>query len=138
MVPRFDSLGLTVTHVVERVTARAPRPYEVDALAIPIGVPVMSVERTYFAEDTVLETADLVVAGDNYTLNTWYRSSPEPTNLPINLADKQSSSRCVSFVNDHVALTIPRLGRSAALVRSVAPSLPSISSHTATRPESRR
>jgi GntR family transcriptional regulator len=68
VVPRFDSIGLSVTHVVERVTARTPRPYEVNALAIPTGIPVMSVERTYFARETVVETADLVVAGDNYTL----------------------------------------------------------------------
>jgi DNA-binding GntR family transcriptional regulator len=69
VVPRFDSIGMIVTHVVEQVTARAPRPYEVDALAIPEGVPVMSIIRTYFSNTTVVETADLVVAGDNYTLS---------------------------------------------------------------------
>lgn len=68
VVARFDSIGVPITHVVERVSARAARPYENTALAIPTGVPVMAIERTYFSNDIAVETADIVVAGDNYTL----------------------------------------------------------------------
>lgn len=68
VVARFDSIGVRVENVVERVSARAPRPYEVEALVIPTGVPVMCIERTYNAGPLTVETADLVVAGDNYTL----------------------------------------------------------------------
>jgi DNA-binding GntR family transcriptional regulator len=69
VVPRFDSIGMPITRVVEHVSARAARPYEVDALRIPPGVPVLAVERTYFATDRPVETADIVVAADTYTFS---------------------------------------------------------------------
>jgi DNA-binding GntR family transcriptional regulator len=69
VVRRFDVIGINITHVTEDVTARAPRPYEVDALHVPLGVPVMSVERTYFADELPVETADVIVAADTYTLS---------------------------------------------------------------------
>ena len=78
VVPRFDSLGLYITHVTEDVTARAPRPYEAEALAIAPGVPVMAITRTYFVTDRPVETADVVVAADRYSLTY---------NLPIPAAE---------------------------------------------------
>ena len=68
VVPRFDSIGIEITHVVESVSALSPRPFEAEALRIPAGVPVMVIERTYYSRTRAVETADMVVAGDNYTL----------------------------------------------------------------------
>ena len=68
VVARFAAIGIKIDHVLEDVTARAARPHESTELRIPRGVPVMSVERTYFAGELVVETADIVVAGDNYVL----------------------------------------------------------------------
>ncbi|WP_329288410.1 GntR family transcriptional regulator [Streptomyces sp. NBC_01455] len=68
VVPRMDSLGLHITHVTEDVNARAPRPYESEALQIGPGVPVMAITRTYYVSDRPVETADIIVAADRYTL----------------------------------------------------------------------
>lgn len=68
VVPRMDSLGLHITHVTEDVNARAPRPYESEALRIAPGVPVMAITRTYYVHDRAVETADIIVAADRYTL----------------------------------------------------------------------
>lgn len=68
VVARFGSIGITIDRVTEDVTARSPRPRETTDLRIPQGVPVMSIERTYFAGMLPVETADIVVAADNYTL----------------------------------------------------------------------
>jgi GntR family transcriptional regulator len=53
VVGRMDLIGVRITHVVEDVQARAPRPYETEAL--PTGVPVLYVERTYFADELPVE-----------------------------------------------------------------------------------
>lgn len=66
VVPRMDAIGLHITHVIEDVQARAPRPYEAEALEVPAGVPVLYVERTYFADETAVETAEIVVSADRY------------------------------------------------------------------------
>jgi UTRA domain len=63
---RMDSIGQHVTEVTERVTTRAPRPHETEALAIPPGVPVLVTVRTFYADTTPLETADILVPGDRY------------------------------------------------------------------------
>jgi DNA-binding GntR family transcriptional regulator len=68
VIARFSSIGIEIDRVVEDVTARAPRPHESANLRVPAGVPVMSVARTYFAGDLIVETADIVVAADNYVL----------------------------------------------------------------------
>lgn len=68
VVPRMDSIGRHITHVVEEVTARAPRPYERETLDIPQGVPVMKIERTYYVDREPVETCDIVVAADRYAL----------------------------------------------------------------------
>lgn len=76
VVPRMDSIGVHITHVTEDVYSRAPRPYEVDKLEIPQGVPVMTIERTYYAEDRAVETADIVVPADRYALSYTLRIPP--------------------------------------------------------------
>ncbi len=40
----------------------------VESLEVPRGIPVMAIERTYFAGRVAIETADAVVAADNYEL----------------------------------------------------------------------
>jgi len=69
VVPRFDSIGIHITHVAEDVFARSPRPHESDRLEVPLGVPVMAVERTYYAGDLPVETADFTVPADRYALS---------------------------------------------------------------------
>lgn len=69
VIPRFDSIGIHIDKVVEDVNARAPRPYEVEALKLAPGTPVITVTRTYFAGEQALETCDIVVAADQYTLS---------------------------------------------------------------------
>jgi DNA-binding GntR family transcriptional regulator len=70
VIARMDSIGQHVTEVSERVTTRAPRPHETEALAIPAGVPVLCIVRTHHATTTPLETADIIVPGDRYEI-TW-------------------------------------------------------------------
>jgi DNA-binding GntR family transcriptional regulator len=69
VVPRMDSIGQHITHVTEDVTARSPRPYESESLRIAPGVPVIEIVRTYYVEDRPVETCDIVVAADRYTLS---------------------------------------------------------------------
>ncbi|WP_344457164.1 GntR family transcriptional regulator [Actinocorallia aurantiaca] len=68
VIPRMDAIGVNITHVTEEVTARAPRPYETENLRVPAGVAVLAIERTYYADDLPVETADIIVAADRYTL----------------------------------------------------------------------
>jgi GntR family transcriptional regulator len=69
VVPRMDSIGQHITHVTEEVNARAPRPHEAEQLGIAPGVPVMTVLRTYYVDDRPVETCDIIVAADRYTLS---------------------------------------------------------------------
>lgn len=69
VVPRMDAIGQHITHVTEDVNARAPRPYEAEQLEIAPGVPVMTIIRTYYVDDRPVETCDIVVAADRYTLS---------------------------------------------------------------------
>jgi GntR family transcriptional regulator len=69
VVGRMDLIGVHITHVVEDVQARAPRPFETEALQVPSGVPVMYIERTYFQGDRPVETADIIVSADRYVLS---------------------------------------------------------------------
>ncbi|GGP36419.1 GntR family transcriptional regulator [Saccharothrix coeruleofusca] len=59
-----DRLGIELGDDV-----RAPRPFETDKLEVPQGVPVMAVERTYYAGDRPVETADIIVPADRYALS---------------------------------------------------------------------
>jgi GntR family transcriptional regulator len=67
----MDNVGQRIDEVSERVTTRAPRPHETQALAIPSGVPVLSIVRTHDATSTPFETADIIVPGDRYEI-TWH------------------------------------------------------------------
>ena len=69
VVPRMDYIGQHITHVTEDVNARAPRPYEAESLQMGPGTPVMVITRTYYVEDRPVETCDIIVAADRYTLS---------------------------------------------------------------------
>lgn len=69
VVPRMDSIGLPITDVREDVTGRAARPYEAETLNVPIGVPVLTIERTYYSNGRPVETADITVSSDRYVLS---------------------------------------------------------------------
>lgn len=69
VVPRMDAIGQHITHVTEDVNARAPRPYEAEQLEIAPGVPVITITRTYYVDERPVETCDIVVAADRYTLS---------------------------------------------------------------------
>ncbi len=69
VINRFDSIGLAVTEVVEDVTARAPRPEEATSLRMHPGVPVLEIHRTYIAGDVPVETCDIAVPADRYSIS---------------------------------------------------------------------
>jgi len=74
----MDVIGVHITHVVEDVHARPPRPYELESLHIPQGTPVLYVERTYIAGDLPVETADIVVSADRYVFSYAVAIPPRP------------------------------------------------------------
>jgi len=79
VIARMDLIGQHITHVIEEVIARATRPYEFDALNMASGVPVFAIERTYYVNDTPVETADIIIPADRYILH--YRIPiPDPKN----------------------------------------------------------
>ncbi|MBL7499778.1 GntR family transcriptional regulator [Frankia sp. CNm7] len=63
VVARFDTIGLHIDSVSEEITARPPSPTEVQTLALPPGVAVLTMRRTYYAGETPVETADIIMAG---------------------------------------------------------------------------
>jgi DNA-binding GntR family transcriptional regulator len=69
VVARMDLIGQRITHVTEEVTARAPRPYESEALIMAAGVPVLAIERTYYVRDKPVETAGIIIPADRYSLH---------------------------------------------------------------------
>ncbi|MEV4846822.1 UTRA domain-containing protein [Micromonospora matsumotoense] len=70
VVARMDFIGVVIDRFVEEVTTRPAMPEEADALELDQrGVRwVIEVERTYFAGQTAVETADIVFPGDRYRL----------------------------------------------------------------------
>ncbi|OLT21935.1 hypothetical protein BJF78_33670 [Pseudonocardia sp. CNS-139] len=68
IVDRFTSIGLRPTRVVELLESRMPRPSETERLHLRPGTPVVVITRVSFSDDTVLETADLLLAANQYKL----------------------------------------------------------------------
>jgi DNA-binding GntR family transcriptional regulator len=76
VVDRFTSIGKRPTVVVERLRSRMPRPSEVDALELRGGTPVTAIVRTTWHGDTPIETADILLAADQYELE--YATKVDP------------------------------------------------------------
>lgn len=77
IVDRFTSIGLRPTSVVERLYARMPRPSEIDALELKPGTPVVVIVRICYHDGTPIETADLLLAANQYKLEYAIRVDPE-------------------------------------------------------------
>ncbi|MFJ3746475.1 GntR family transcriptional regulator [Streptomyces albidoflavus] len=69
VIPRMDAIGEHITQVSEEVTVRPPRTAEVSALKIESGVHVFCIQRTFRTDQRPVETADIVIPGDRYSLN---------------------------------------------------------------------
>lgn len=69
VVARMDSIGVHISHVLERVTARAALPQEIQALELTAqGSYILLIQRTHYADDRPVETCDIVFPGDRYEL----------------------------------------------------------------------
>ncbi|MDL4775973.1 MULTISPECIES: GntR family transcriptional regulator [Thermomonosporaceae] len=68
VVDRFTSIGRRPVRVVERLRSRMPRPTEARRLHLRPGVPVIVIVRTTRTADGPVETADLVLAADQFEL----------------------------------------------------------------------
>ncbi|MFY1702200.1 GntR family transcriptional regulator [Micromonospora sp. WMMA1923] len=70
VIARMDSISVPIDRFVEEVTTRPAMPEEADALELDRrgGMWVIVVERTYYAGQTAVETADIVFPGDRYRL----------------------------------------------------------------------
>lgn len=70
VVARMDLIDVHIDRFVEEVTARPASPEEIADLRLDLrgGLWVLAIERTYYAGDTAVETADIVFPGDRYRL----------------------------------------------------------------------
>jgi DNA-binding GntR family transcriptional regulator len=69
VVARMDSIGVHISHVTERVTARAALPPEIQALELSAqGSYILLIQRTHYAGERPVETCDIVFPGDRYEL----------------------------------------------------------------------
>lgn len=68
VVARMDLIGVPPTRFVEKVAPRPAAPDEVEALGLDLrgALWVTAIERTYFAGDVAVETADIVFPADRY------------------------------------------------------------------------
>lgn len=70
VVSRMDLIDVHIDRFVEEVTARPASPEEINDLALNVrgGLWVLAIERTYYAGELPVETADIVFPGDRYRL----------------------------------------------------------------------
>ncbi len=69
VVARFDLIGIRIDSVAEDLVARLPTAEEAKTLGLPPGVGVMQQQRTYYAGELAVETADIVMAGHRTVLS---------------------------------------------------------------------
>lgn len=81
VVARMDLIGVHIDRFVEEVTTRPAAPDEVEALALSLRASawVIVIERTYYAGDVAVETADIVFPGDRYRLVYEMPVDPAPS-----------------------------------------------------------
>jgi GntR family transcriptional regulator len=82
VIARMDSIGQHIVSVTEEVSARAPFPFESQALAIPPGVPVMVIQRTYRTAERVVESAEIIVSAAQYTLEYHVPIPDDASHMP--------------------------------------------------------
>lgn len=68
VVERMAAIGVTITHAAEIVTARPVIADEAEELDEAAGTIVMVIQRTYYADERPVETADIVIPSDRYEL----------------------------------------------------------------------
>ncbi len=78
VIDRFASIGHRPVQVVERLRTRMPRPSEAEALKLRPGVPVFVITRVSTAASGPVETADLILAGDQFELEYPISVPPAP------------------------------------------------------------
>src|SRR6202011_2145002 len=61
VVERMALIGLAVTRVVEEIVPRTLTGKEAERLKLRAGIAIVVIERTYFAGNRPVETADLVI-----------------------------------------------------------------------------
>ena len=76
IVDRFTAIGLRPTAVIERLHARMPRPSEADLLNLRPGIPVVAIVRRSYSGETPIETADILLAANQYKLEYVTRVDP--------------------------------------------------------------
>lgn len=64
VITRMGAIGYTVTLVRENIAARMPSADEADELELGEGLPLVAIERTHYAGDKPVETADIAVRSD--------------------------------------------------------------------------
>ncbi|GAB2904815.1 GntR family transcriptional regulator [Streptomyces mayteni] len=68
VVARMAHIGVTVDRATESVTGRAATPEEAERLGIAVGAGIQALQRTYYAGDRAVETADLAVPASRFRL----------------------------------------------------------------------
>ncbi len=68
VIERMRSIGVAVDEVTEDVSVRPSLRGEADELAVPPGAAVLAVRRVHYAAGRAVETTDVVVPADRFTL----------------------------------------------------------------------
>lgn len=66
---RIEEQGLRLTEFVERLSVRMPNPDEFRRLRLDVGVPVVDLVQTSYADDRPVECFVAVIAGDRYVFD---------------------------------------------------------------------
>jgi GntR family transcriptional regulator len=76
LVPRFTAIGRRPTKITERLRVRPARPAEQELLQSKPGVPVILITRTTQSGDSILETADIIIASNKFELENEFVIEP--------------------------------------------------------------
>lgn len=78
IIARFDSVGIYVVRVHESVQAQMPTPDQARQLDIAPGTPVFEIHRTHWTDERPVETANIIVPTDRYTIEHTQEVSGAP------------------------------------------------------------
>lgn len=86
VVERMQAIGIGVDQVVEEISVRPALSAEAAVLDIPAGSPVLLIERSHRAGERTVETAEIVIAADQFRLRYRFpvavQANPAPPVLP--------------------------------------------------------